>query len=326
MGAGEAAGAITTLKQSDGSSLIINVEYNQLDPLLRATVSPEGDVNDPETGLSPYPGNANNLLVSLDACHKTLKGEDRGVVDEFINPKFADATKQSFVKPTRLECMMQDLPLLLKKEVPSSSNAIGYTLFEKWLSFSPAKNSLEGGRKAASGGAPPATAATAEMEFFECNARKLREVGCTVENPTEKDIGGMKILEGAKILLHPSFAVRKDEIDAKITGAKNIYISNQSTLLLKGPNIEIKSLQLDGVLQVICSNINTRIIIEDLIVQTDYDEFKALSVNDMKNNDEALSIRGYQVKRSKKAVIVNVEKPGTYVLSGNGDSLTKVTK
>lgn len=48
------------------TSLIINVEYNQLDPILRATVSLEGDVNDPNTGLSPFPGNTNNLVFMLD--------------------------------------------------------------------------------------------------------------------------------------------------------------------------------------------------------------------------------------------------------------------
>ncbi|CAM9710556.1 unnamed protein product, partial [Laminaria digitata] len=62
----EAAGAITALTRDDGTSLIINVEYNQLDPILRATVSPEGDVNDPDTGLSPFPGNTNNLVFMLD--------------------------------------------------------------------------------------------------------------------------------------------------------------------------------------------------------------------------------------------------------------------
>ena len=35
--------------------ITINVEYNQLDPLLRATIAPEGDVND-DTGFSPFPG------------------------------------------------------------------------------------------------------------------------------------------------------------------------------------------------------------------------------------------------------------------------------
>lgn len=40
--------------------MVINVEYNQLDPLLRATGHPDGDVNC-ETGYSPYPGNINQV-------------------------------------------------------------------------------------------------------------------------------------------------------------------------------------------------------------------------------------------------------------------------
>ena len=49
-------GAITRLVHTDGRVQIVNVEYNQLDPLLRASVSPEGDVPDPTTKQSPYPG------------------------------------------------------------------------------------------------------------------------------------------------------------------------------------------------------------------------------------------------------------------------------
>lgn len=37
----EAVGAIALLKHTDGSSLTINVEYNQLDPLLRSTINPQ---------------------------------------------------------------------------------------------------------------------------------------------------------------------------------------------------------------------------------------------------------------------------------------------
>lgn len=43
-----------------GREMVINVEYNQLDPLLRATGHPDGDVNC-ETGFSPYPGNINQV-------------------------------------------------------------------------------------------------------------------------------------------------------------------------------------------------------------------------------------------------------------------------
>ena len=40
--------------------MVINVEYNQLDPLLRATTFVEGDVND-DSGFSPFPGNLNQV-------------------------------------------------------------------------------------------------------------------------------------------------------------------------------------------------------------------------------------------------------------------------
>lgn len=43
------------LKHEDGRVQIVNVEYNQLDPLLRAAVNPDGDVPD-ASGFSPYPG------------------------------------------------------------------------------------------------------------------------------------------------------------------------------------------------------------------------------------------------------------------------------
>lgn len=49
--------------------MVINVEYNQLDPLLRASGYPDGDVNS-ETGYSPFPGNINQvcLVVYMLKC------------------------------------------------------------------------------------------------------------------------------------------------------------------------------------------------------------------------------------------------------------------
>lgn len=40
--AGEASGAITKLTDQKGASIIINVEYNQLDPLLRSALHRRG--------------------------------------------------------------------------------------------------------------------------------------------------------------------------------------------------------------------------------------------------------------------------------------------
>jgi len=53
------------LNALSGRSMVINVEYNQLDPLLRASGYPEGDVNC-ETGYSPFPGNINQVTFFSD--------------------------------------------------------------------------------------------------------------------------------------------------------------------------------------------------------------------------------------------------------------------
>ena len=65
-----------------------------------------GDVPDPQTGLSPYPANINQLVMAMDSYTRVLQ-ETAGVMEEFVNPKYTDPTKTKFKKPTRLECMMQ---------------------------------------------------------------------------------------------------------------------------------------------------------------------------------------------------------------------------
>jgi UDP-sugar pyrophosphorylase len=45
---------------------------------------------------------------------------------EFINPKYADATKTKFKSSARLECMMQDYPKLLE-----SCEKVGFTMVNR---------------------------------------------------------------------------------------------------------------------------------------------------------------------------------------------------
>ncbi|CAE7873335.1 USP, partial [Symbiodinium sp. KB8] len=122
--AGEAVGAIAKLKKEDGSAITCNVEYNQLEPLLKATVNPKGDVNDEATGFSPFPGNINQLIIRLKEYQEVLD-KTSGLMPEFVNPKYADAEKMKFKAPTRLECMMQDLPKVLPTEAK-----VGFTQFD----------------------------------------------------------------------------------------------------------------------------------------------------------------------------------------------------
>ena len=50
----EAIGAVCRLDHADGKrSMVANVEYNQLEPLLKASGFPDGDVNEPD-GFSRF--------------------------------------------------------------------------------------------------------------------------------------------------------------------------------------------------------------------------------------------------------------------------------
>jgi UDP-sugar pyrophosphorylase len=73
---------------------------------------------------------------------------------EFVNPKYKDDTRTQFV-PDAFECMTGH-SLLFQKEMGSDAN-IGFTMFDRWFTFSPAKNALEAGVEAVAGNAAPGT-------------------------------------------------------------------------------------------------------------------------------------------------------------------------
>lgn len=97
----EAIGAICELsKPQTGEKMTINVEYNQLDSVLRASGFAQGDVADPKTGFSEFPGNINELIFKLEPYELTLR-RTGGLTPEFVNPKYKDAEKTIFVTSAR---------------------------------------------------------------------------------------------------------------------------------------------------------------------------------------------------------------------------------
>ena len=303
-------------KSDPSKSLVINVEYNQLDPLLRSQGDCKGDVADPSTGYSPFPGNANNLVIGLEAYAKTLRGEDQGVVLEFVNPKYKDETRTDFKKPTRLECMMQDLPKLFQKELGSDVN-IGYTMLDRWFTFSPAKNSLESGVEAVGkGSTAPGTMSSAESDKYVQNQRKLKFAGVDLPVATESDlspVAGIPVVSGPRIVLGSSFAVSQEEILAKIQGDNKI--TERSSLVLEGHNLTIKDLDLDGAL-VIKAGDETHVTVEGLKVQNKGWELVENEAG--KDYPETVAIRGYTMaKHETKEYILN--EPGSFVIGADGE-------
>lgn len=202
----EAIGAITKLTMKDGSEMTCNVEYNQLDPLLRSTINPEGDVND-ERGYSPFPGNVNQLVFKLDTYMEQLK-KTGGLIAEFVNPKYKDATKTQFQKSTRLECMMQDYPKTL-----DSSAKVGFTSINQvWATYSPVKNAPASAAQKAAEGCPSHSATSAEAEMYESNCKKLIQIGVQIGDPETAVFNGIEISLYPRVFLSPSFGLTFDDL------------------------------------------------------------------------------------------------------------------
>lgn len=281
--AGEAAGGIVRLEKTSGEHLTINVEYNQLDPLLRDTVNSDGDVPD-ETGFSPYPGNINVLLFALEPYIRNLEASG-GMIPEFVNPKYADESKESFKKTTRLECMMQDYPLLLK-----SGGKVGFTTLPREWCFSAVKNNIVDAAKKSEAGLPPESGASGEMDVYSNYRQKLKLAGSEIEEAEPIDFSGVKVCPGPKVILSPDYALTLDELNEKV---KNLKITASSTLILRNSGT-IDELELDGRLQ-----INSKADISDMKIQNSGDRL----VPSTQSDDEKISIRGFTIEIQEEKIL-----------------------
>ncbi|KAL4857633.1 UDP-sugar pyrophosphorylase 1 [Chlorella vulgaris] len=234
----ESIGAITRLTHPDGRTITINVEYNQLDPLLRATTNPAGDVND-DTHYSPFPGNINQLVLKLSTYTAELHRHG-GVIAEFVNPKYTDASKTTFKSSTRLECMMQDFP----KNLPEGSK-VGFTVVNQvWAAYSPVKNSPADAAAKGAGGNPSHSATSAELDWYETNCKMLQMLGATVDGPLPAQFNGLNDLQlWPRVTWTPLFACCWDDLEAKVA-AENVRIGADSALVIEAPQARIKSLEL----------------------------------------------------------------------------------
>lgn len=266
----------------------INVEYNQLDPLLRASGYPDGDVNDKETGYSPYPGNINQLLFRLDAYANVLE-RTKGLMPEFVNPKYADDSKTSFKKPTRLECMMQDFPTVLDS---TESLKVGFTSVSASICFSPVKNATEEGVKLQKQGTHAGTAATGEADQYGAFRKIMNSIGCNVETAKQETYDGIKVYPGPAIVIKPDFACCPAEFEKKFPCPTSVNISARSTLFVRGSGVVIESLDLDGTL-IIDYNDGKEVIVKNKVVQN----AGWVRIRDETSKDEIIKMRGYYIEQ-----------------------------
>lgn len=307
----EAVGAITKLTHTDGvRSIVVNVEYNQLEPLLLDTGHPEGDVNAAD-GFSPFPGNQNALLFSLEEYAAVLR-DTKGQLPEFINPKYADATKTSFKSPTRLECMMQDYPKVLPAEAK-----VGFTRYPLEFGYFPCKNDIDTAAKLSASGVPPHGAASAEAAVYHANCRMMQMLGADVAAPEKRTWHGGEQLMGPSVVLAPNFAPCFSELRRKLPAPAKVKISCRSSLIVSGGDVEIEELALDGALH-ISVVAGASLKIPRLHVTNAGHEFVSLTEEEQKGGaSEDLRIRGYRLVRNETKEI-HVTEPGAHVLEEDG--------
>jgi len=288
---GEAVGAICCLKNdAKKEEITINVEYSEINALLKATTSPAGDVAD-ATGFSPFPGNINAIVVNLDAYEKALDTTS-GVIPEFINPKYKDATRSSFKKPTRLECMMQDLPKLLAKDI-----RVGFTAFERWTCFSAVKNSVEGGAAKQKATGFPESAASGESDVYRYYRKVLHDAGANVnvDGPFVEWTPGIRVPTGAKIVVVPSkTSSTMGSIRGMFPSPSSIRVTDRSSLVLVG-DVTIESLDLDGAL-CIQAAAGVKVRVKSLKVSNKGWVFEKIDASD-RTLPEVLRIRGYTLEK-----------------------------
>lgn len=296
----EAIGGITKLTHADGRSMVINVEYNQLDPLLRATGHVDGDVNC-ETGFSPFPGNINQLILELEPYIEELK-KTRGAIAEFVNPKYKDSTKTSFKSSTRLECMMQDYP----KTLPPSAR-VGFTVMDTWLAYAPVKNNPEDAAKVPKGN-PYHSATSGEMAIYRANSLILRKAGVNVADPVLDVFNGQEVEVWARITWNPKWALTFSEVRKKVNECS---ISQRSTLLINGKDVVLDKLALDGTLLIRAvdgAKVKVTGALENEGWVLEHIDYKDTSL------PEEIRTRGFRIKKIDQSEL-DFEKPQVYTAS-----------
>ena len=282
-------GMATLTNEEVNQKITINVEYNQLEPLLKATWNKEGDISD-ENGYSFFPGNINVIVMKVSTYLDTLD-KTQGLIPEFVNPKYKDESKEVFKSATRLECMMQDFPKLLNKD-----SKVGFSCYERWFCFSAVKNNIVDAAQKFKKGLHPESGATGEFDIFDANARVLKMAGVFIEEANEEDIKdfqGIEIEDGAKVFIHPSFGVTLKEIQEKFSGINKI--SKRSILWLEGENTYFKDLDLDSTLVTSAGSQE----ISGEFKEKKYIDYKPLNEKDnYEELDEVIKIRGFNLSTS----------------------------
>eukprot|EP01065_Artemidia_motanka_P037777 TRINITY_DN4666_c0_g1_i1.p1 TRINITY_DN4666_c0_g1~~TRINITY_DN4666_c0_g1_i1.p1 ORF type:complete len:786 (+),score=257.04 TRINITY_DN4666_c0_g1_i1:60-2360(+) len=297
----------------------VNVEYNQLEPLLLSDTG-KGDVAD-ETGCSPFPGNTNSLVFRLPEYLATLE-RTQGMMPEFVNPKYKDAAKTEFKKPTRLECMMQDYPHVLGPDAK-----VGFTTFDRWFGFSPVKNNVADAVAKAADGLDPNCASSGEADVYHMQAERLRAVGGKLppaEAATKQEFIGVPVPLLPRVCADPSFAPTHAVLATRIG---EVQLAEESTLVVSG-EVVLKQLTVAKRSAVfITAAPGAFLTVARCTVQNEGVELVPLSPAELQDKavPEVIRIRGYRTE-VRGCLRIAADKEGRWVYDDSGEGPALVSE
>ena len=284
-------------------AVCVNVEYSVLDSVLRSSAAfAAGDVASADTGFSPFPGNINVLALDLEPYVARL-GSTGGAVPEFVNPKYANEDRSAFKSPARLESMMQDVAHFFP------ADTVGCTTMERALCFSPVKNNVADARKKPEGMAE--AACTAESDMYALGRSLLALAGvsvATMDLPVVR-FQGLSFVNGARIVLLPSFGTTLAEVRFRFPTPAHVSISPRSTLVLEG-DVTINKLSLDGDLRIRAAP-GARVEVSSLTVSNSGSHLEGVDAGAAL--PEAQLLRGFRI-REEEALYIEAREPGLVVI------------
>ncbi|KAL9249693.1 UDP-sugar pyrophosphorylase-like protein [Drosera capensis] len=197
--------------------------------------------------------------------------------------------KLHFKSSTWLECMMQDYP----KTLPPTA-MVGFTVMDAWLAYAPVKNNPEDAADVAKGN-PYHSATSGEMAIYRANNLILRKAGVIVDDPVKGVFNGQEVEIWSRITWRPKWVLTFSDVKGKISGSCSI--SQQSTLVIKGSNIFLQDLSLDGAL-VVHSVDDAEVTVRGLIRNKGW----ILENVDYKDTSEPeeIRIRGFKINKMEQ--------------------------
>lgn len=274
------------------------------------------DADGKDTGFSVFPGNINVFILDAKIYDEILT-QSSGLVSEFINPKYVpDSNRTKFLKPTRVECMMQDFAKLAPTELHATGR-IGLSQFPKWRSFSAVKNALETGAAKAAKGLGSETAISGETDFYSYTRKVLGDVVTISDSKsaTSAKLAGIDVSIGARIVVDPRLAVTNADLMSVFQPSQegSVSITSSSSIVLRAAadSLVVKNLTLAGDL-VIKAAVGAKVTIDGLTVSN-----KGSALQDTLEaalKDPSSDIFGYKMVKTEEAVYV-FDAPGDYILS-----------